>query len=275
MTLQVDYTRNLVISPLCLSRGRQLKTKMSGYQAIPSASIDSVENGSPSNAGLSAEHSPSMASSASASEASLSMSSSAIKLGYISLGIIVGLVSSRGLLRWGPVQASMQPSNHQANSVVNGKSFLDSLPFEDVFPSSWDHIQPRPNQEKLPLLSSSLRRDNIIETEKTTTVLSTSLLGSNLAPSPSASSGPHVLYHAHQSAFGLLYDSSKSSNNYLSEYSLDYFLLNSGGFDAQINQAYCAVATVAAVLNSLKYAKRFREGPLVPANQTIYSNHDC
>lgn len=229
---------------------------MSGYQAIPSASIDSVENGSPSNAGLSAEHSPSMASSASASEASLSMSSSAIKLGYISLGIIIGLVSSR----WGPVQASMQPSNHQANSVVNGKSFLDSLPFEDVFPSSWDHIQPRPNQEKLPLLSSSLRRDNIIETEKTTTVLSTSLLGSNLAPSPSASSGPHVLYHAHQSAFGLLYDSSKSSNNYLSEYSLDYFLLNSGGFDAQINQAYCAVATVAAVLNSLKYAKRFREG---------------
>ena len=41
---------------------------------------------------------------------------------------------------------------------------------------------------------------------------------------------------------------------------MDYFLINSGGFDAQINQAYCAVATVATILNSLKYAKRFRDG---------------
>ena len=34
--------------------------------------------------------------------------------------------------------------------------------------------------------------------------------------------------------------------------------IGSGGFDAQINQAYCAVATSAAVLNSLKLSKRFR-----------------
>lgn len=34
--------------------------------------------------------------------------------------------------------------------------------------------------------------------------------------------------------------------------------IDSGGFDAQINQAYCAVATSAAVLNSLKLSKRFR-----------------
>lgn len=103
--------------------------------------------------------------------------------------------------------------------------------------------QSSPTEMKLPRLSAS--------------ILSSS--SNNVAPSPAAPSGPHLLYNAHQSAFGLLYDSSKSSNNYLSEFSLDYFLLNSGGFDAQINQAYCAVATVAAVLNSLKYAKRFRD----------------
>ncbi len=71
---------------------------------------------------------------------------------------------------------------------------------------------------------------------------------------------PHILYHATSTAFGLLYDSTKSASGYLSEYSLDYFLINSGGFDAQINQAYCAVASVATILNSLKYSKRFRDG---------------
>eukprot|EP00578_Thalassiosira_sp_NH16_P025318 CAMPEP_0181092460 /NCGR_PEP_ID=MMETSP1071-20121207/8930_1 /TAXON_ID=35127 /ORGANISM="Thalassiosira sp., Strain NH16" /LENGTH=376 /DNA_ID=CAMNT_0023174641 /DNA_START=361 /DNA_END=1491 /DNA_ORIENTATION=+ len=136
----------------------------------------------------------------------------------------------------------MQPSNFQQSFLVNGKSFLDSLPFEEVVP-----------------LSSTL--DNISNALPTVKDLAASILGTTLASSPSATpSGPHLLYHAHQSSFGLLYESSKSSNYYLSEYSLDYFLINSGGFDAQVNQAYCSVATVATILNSLKYAKRFRDG---------------
>ena len=58
--------------------------------------------------------------------------------------------------------------------------------------------------------------------------------------SPSTTT-PHLLYLVHPTAVTLLYDTSKSSNYFVSEYSLDYFLMNSGGFDAQINQAYCAV----------------------------------
>jgi len=134
---------------------------------------------------------------------------------------------------------------------------LDSLPFEEVIPLSWDPDQPSPFGGELLNLSSNSNAISTIDI-KEMKMLSASLLGSKDVPSPSP--GPHLLYHAHASSFSLLYDSSRSSYSYLSEYSLDYFLLNSGGFDAQINQAYCAVATVAAVLNSLKYAKRFRDG---------------
>ena len=38
----------------------------------------------------------------------------------------------------------------------------------------------------------------------------------------------------------------------LSEYSAHYFLLNSG-MDVQVNQAYCAAASVSAILNSLRF----------------------
>jgi len=148
----------------------------------------------------------------------------------------------------------MLQSSNQQSSQINGKSFIDSLPFEKVIPLFWSPAQKISHEQKLPRLSSSNALSTIKEK---TNFLSASLLGSN-APIPSP--GPHLLYHAHDSSFGLLYDSSRSSFSYLSEYSLDYFLINSGGFDAQINQAYCAVATVASVLNSLKYAKRFREG---------------
>lgn len=237
---------------------------MSGYQAIPIASIDGIENGEPLN--NSAHLSDGTSTSASSSAPSLPS-----KVVYVSLGIIVGCISSKVLSRWGggvdsyyaqvvPSAATMLSRNSQSNFVVNGKSFFDSLPFEEVTHISWDPTHTHPQDEEgLPLMSNAL---TTIEDEAQLAggvpVLGSS---SNAAPAPSsASTTPHLLYHAHQSAFGLLYDSSKSSNNYLSEYSLDYFLLNSGGFDAQINQAYCAVATVAAILNSLKYAKRFREG---------------
>eukprot|EP00584_Thalassiosira_punctigera_P000410 CAMPEP_0172539618 /NCGR_PEP_ID=MMETSP1067-20121228/10788_1 /TAXON_ID=265564 ORGANISM="Thalassiosira punctigera, Strain Tpunct2005C2" /NCGR_SAMPLE_ID=MMETSP1067 /ASSEMBLY_ACC=CAM_ASM_000444 /LENGTH=445 /DNA_ID=CAMNT_0013325337 /DNA_START=116 /DNA_END=1452 /DNA_ORIENTATION=- len=190
----------------------------------------------------------------------------ASKLGYISFGIIVGCISSRGLLRRGPSTdnnnakpssaSSLPLSNHQDNFLINGKSFLDSLPFEEVIPLFWNPAQRRPHEEELLHISSSKSPLSTVKRGEMN-LLAASLLGSKDAPV--SSPGPHLLYHAHESSFSLLYDSSKLSNSYLSEYSLDYFLLNSGGFDAQINQAYCSVATVAAVLNSLKYAKRFRE----------------
>lgn len=258
---------------------------MRGYQAIPSAPIDSIEDGAPSDCALADgctsndEPSPSP---------SLSAPSLASKLVYISLGIAVGCISSIGILKWSPVaghdnaQSALVGSstlpvntNTRHGFLINGKSFLDSLPFEEVIPSSWNPAEPRrhdplsmnpsqphPHQEKKShhLYSSSSLENNMYNAisktmkDEETNLLSVSLLRSNIEPIPSL--GPHLLYHAHGSSFGLLYDSSKSYDNYLSEYSLDYFLINSGGFDAQINQAYCAVATVATILNSLKYKKK-------------------
>ena len=290
-------------------------SRMSGYQSIPSAALESVENGVPSMA--STDHSTlSSASPPSATSPLSTPSTVTFKLAYVSLGIIVGVVSSKGLMRWGPAanvdnynyaQASAASSFLPRNSKINGKSFLDSLPFETVMPqswnpamprpyrqidegpgnTSWNPAQPRPHQEELPDISTSsigisgawTRQAEIatiseevheeLIAEETSMLAASTLGGSSsssfisntatVTSSTTSTAGPHVLYHAHQSAFGLLYDSTKSSNNYLSEYSLDYFLLNAGGFDAQVNQAYCAVATVAAVLNSLKYAKRFRD----------------
>lgn len=135
--------------------------------------------------------------------------------------------------------------------LVNGKSFWDSLPFEDTFPTH-HHAQEQRSAAKSSL-STMMYEMNL---------LSAPIIGSNtvaVSLPPSSSNAPHLLYHASLSSFGLLYDLSEASNNYISEYALDYFLINSGGFDAQINQAYCGPATVATMLNSLKYARRFRE----------------
>lgn len=207
-------------------------TASGGYQDIPS--IDVENNG----VGGSAQTS-STAASVQVTPSSSSPPSLTTKLGYVSLGIILGLI-----LRWRPAASSsaslsIQPNNMQQRFIVNGKSFLDSLPFEDV-------ISPLAGETSILSLSAGAK----------------AIMGS-IASSPSSSSpsSPHLLYNAHQSSFGLLYDASNPSNYFVSEYSVDYFLLNSGGFDAQINQAYCSVASVATLLNSLKFAKRF-EGTL-------------
>lgn len=252
---------------------------MRGYQAITSTSIDGIKNGAPSDRCLSDADRCSLPLSTENKNdppatwiASISRPFLTGNVGFIFLGVIIGCIGSGGFFSWGTVansnnapytlgESAMRPSNSQHSFLVNGKSFLDSLPFEEVIPLSWNPAQARSHQEKTSNRSSSSSLDNISNALPTVKDLAASILGTSLASSPSSTpSGPHLLYHAHQSSFGLLYDSSKSSNYYLSEYSLDYFLINSGGFDAQVNQAYCAVATVATILNSLKYAKRFRDG---------------
>lgn len=55
-----------------------------------------------------------------------------------------------------------------------------------------------------------------------------------------------LIYMNTSSAYKLLLDGVKHG-----EYALDYFLIQEG-FDAQINQAYCAVATSAAIINSYR-----------------------
>jgi len=54
-------------------------------------------------------------------------------------------------------------------------------------------------------------------------------------------------------AYALLMDSTTAITS-ISEYSTDFFLISSG-LDAQLNQAYCGVATVVAILNSLRFIK--------------------
>ena len=54
-------------------------------------------------------------------------------------------------------------------------------------------------------------------------------------------------------AYALLMDSTTAITS-ISEYSTDFFLINSG-LDAQLNQAYCGVATAVAILNSLRFIK--------------------
>ena len=207
-------------------------------------------------------------------------------VGLVSIGIVVGCVigsSGGGGSRIGsPVddddgttrpfgsvsQKTILRDDSQLRFVVNGKSFLDSLPFEDVVPRS---KSSRPQQEgttpssRLSPASAGLvdgmfaaLSPIIIAEEEERNVAP--ILGLAASSGTAAPTTPHILYHATSTAFGLLYDSTKSANGYLSEYALDYFLVNSGGFDAQINQAYCAVASVATILNSLKYSKRFRDG---------------
>ena len=65
-------------------------------------------------------------------------------------------------------------------------------------------------------------------------------------------------YMNHLSAYELLLDDDKRSGGLLGSpaslgpFAMHYFLYNSG-IDVQVNQAYCAVASAAAVLNSLRF----------------------
>jgi hypothetical protein len=270
-----------------------------GYQSIPNTTtcIDVVEDGHFGD-DTSSEH-PSRARPSTSTTSptsplqSLHGSITLSKLGYILVGFLVGYCNSKYISGWDPAYrfsfrstdvystsgvsrtSGVTPSSdflqhgQQQSHLINGKSFLDSLPFEDIVPQGmdmtlWNPAQPRPTEEKLPITYSKLDVSNVLSTAKDESkLLSISSIAASLsAPSPistSSNSKTHILYHASEAAFQLLYDSSNSKNYYLSEYALDYFLLSSSGFDAQINQAYCAVASVAAMLNSLRYSKRFRD----------------
>ncbi|KAL3766503.1 hypothetical protein ACHAW5_001172 [Stephanodiscus triporus] len=278
---------------------------MRGYQSIPSASsLDGIENGVPpppppeseSERGHSAVGG-SPPSSSSSSWMTPPVSRCANVFALVSLGIVVGgcigsragIISRRdddddgrvvdgGMTTRRPFGAESPPllgtaRRRRGDFLINGKSFFDSLPFEEVVP----RVPSRPWGEEVEVeveASSRLRavglddalsaaaRSSIEEEEEEGEGGGTNvaILGAAASSSSSSSSGspapptPHILYHATQTAFGLLYDPARSA------YSLDYFLINSGGFDAQMNQAYCAVASVSTLLNSLKYSKRFREG---------------
>lgn len=73
----------------------------------------------------------------------------------------------------------------------------------------------------------------------------------------SSSASPNV-YLNHQEAYDMLLNGPNQGvgllglSASLSEYSAHYFLLNSG-MDVQVNQAYCAAASVSAILNSLRF----------------------
>lgn len=205
---------------------------MRGYQAIPSAAADGIEGGVPSgDRGVSPG-----APSANRADARAAPSWTS-KLGCISLGMMAGCLLAGGLATRGP---GADKDRARASTAARHQ-FSDALPFEEVNPLTW----------------VSARKAGGTPKAKTPSLLA-SPWDAAASPPPAA---PHLLYHAHEAAFLLLYDAAarSSSGSRLSEYSLDYFLLNTGGFDAQINQAYCAVATVAAVLNSLRYTKRFQE----------------
>ena len=61
---------------------------------------------------------------------------------------------------------------------------------------------------------------------------------------------PPLLFMNHSDAFDALIDAS-NDDSWGRDYTRDYFMVNQG-LDAQINQAYCAVSTTAAILNSFK-----------------------
>ncbi|KAL3816895.1 hypothetical protein ACHAXA_006971 [Cyclostephanos tholiformis] len=251
---------------------------MRGYQSIPSADIDGIENGDllPTTTMTTTTeedhpHPPSRMISSPQSSWIPPFSRYASKVGLVSIGIIVGCIGSRALARrdradvddggGGSLYFVGPVHNDRRSFAVNGKSFYDSLPFEDVVSWTVQSRHPRGWETSLTTPAGSAALDGAIAS------LSPIADGDNVdvviailgAANPPPAT-PHILYHATQTAFGLLYDASRSSSGYISEYALDYFLINSGGFDAQVNQAYCAVASVATLLNSLKYPKRFRDG---------------
>jgi len=79
---------------------------------------------------------------------------------------------------------------------------------------------------------------------------------SKKSPRYRSTGGPPLLYLRNEVSYNLLYDHTIRS---ISQYSSDYFLLTAG-WDAQINQAYCGPASVAALLNSLRFGGAF--GPV-------------
>lgn len=240
------------------------------YQAIPDASLaEAMENG---GGGIGLRDEEMMASLSTSARTRNYMSSSSLpsintallsKIGYITLGLMIGLCSTSesGVRRalWNPtVKINItdpekdtpsfitQHNQHHDNnnddensddssSGVMTHSFSHALPFEEVFPGmkAWADTLP----------SFLTEESKVLSTSSSSSPFSSFLLGATSSgggSSPSATT-PHLLYLVHPTAVTLLYDTSKSSNYFVSEYSLDYFLMNSGGFDAQINQAYCAV----------------------------------
>lgn len=76
-----------------------------------------------------------------------------------------------------------------------------------------------------------------------------------------------LVYLNRPDAYALLIDSTPGTNA-MSLYSSDYFLISSG-LDAQINPAYSAAATVASVLNSLRFVKTSPDDGLdIPVDDT-------
>ena len=221
------------------------------------------------------------------------------KVGFLVLGFLLGCIT-RHFPNWensATYQPHDSDFSHEStfmmqhpssllnrDDILSTKPFMTALPFEEVIPRQlWNPVQIPPNMEvdesnesdEMETHHNNSSRHGHHRSDSDLTLGSIvkesskssfpynyikSLLGpASLLPTPSITKA-HTLYLANEPAFSLLYDSSNPKNYYLNEYALDYFLLTSGGFDAQINQAYCAVASVAALLNSLKYAKRFRDG---------------
>lgn len=238
---------------------------VSNYQAIPDASLaEAMETGG----GGRGVHDEEMVVSLSTTGRTRNyMSSSSLpslntallsKIGYITLGLMIGLCSTSesGVRRalWNPTvkinitdpdkdTPSFVTHHHNNNDDENSDdssgsvmthSFAHALPFEEAFPGmkAWADTLPSFLTEESKLLSTS-----------SSSPFSSFLLGATSSGGGSnpSTTTPHLLYLVHPTAVTLLYDTSKSSNYFVSEYSLDYFLMNSGGFDAQINQAYCAV----------------------------------
>ncbi|KAL7485343.1 hypothetical protein ACHAW6_010940 [Cyclotella cf. meneghiniana] len=227
---------------------------MIGYQSIPDTCCTYEEstavNIAPSSTWPDAQ--PSSSSSPSKSTVTTHASSILTKIGLIGIGFLVGyhgavLPRPRRTIRSAAVSSWLPPADRDT-FVGDRRPVLDSasrMARESSDAFSFDPLKSLlgPSAVFFPTSSAGGVSAN-----------------SQSPPQPPAVLKPHVLYHANEAAFSLLYDASNPKNYYLNEYALDYFLLTSGGFDAQINQAYCAVASVAALLNSLKYAKRFREG---------------
>jgi hypothetical protein len=223
-------------------------TATSSYQAIPDASAaaeEAMENGGSELAPLTTrknDDSTSHVDSLLPSSATGLMS----KFSYIALGLIIGYCSSESGRRslWNPtVQRHHRDNDEEGLSIHNGKSFSHALPFEDVFPGiqAWADTLPTVLTEESKLLSgSSSPFSSFLMGTSASSSSSTSSSSTSSNTNPSTSVTPNLLYLVHPTAVTLLYDSSRS----VSEYSLDYFLLNSGGFDAQINQAYCGVVRI-------------------------------
>jgi hypothetical protein len=224
------------------------------YQAIPDAVEEAMENGGSELAPLTTRKNEDSTSHAEALPSSATALVS--KLSYIALGLVIGYFSSESGRRslWNPTvkinisdaeeESPWFVKRHQRDeydvdglSIHNGKSFSHALPFEDAFPGiqAWADTLPSFLTEESKLLSSS-----------SSPFSSFFLLGAaaptsiNNNKDSTSVAAPHLLYLVHPLAVTLLGDASKS----VSEYSLDYFLMNSGGFDAQINQAYCGVVRI-------------------------------